>query len=231
MSSQPKYNKLVDPFIAMAPIVHYTDSVPKVLRWPFSIGVKVVLELFAGGGISSELTSGYLTENLTRLVQILYSLAIQIVLGVNRNQISFEKILKVSEKPMGDFSWKTLCHHGQVLLGERFAKFDYGPKLNMSIYGDKISPLYDLRNVNCDNLAVIYGKSDRTCREADIKFLKQSVNCPIKLNHAVEHNSWTHLDFHFAKDLGHYVNRHVIGFLDDSKKDEKNQYSLNPVED
>lgn len=49
--------------------------------------------------------------------------------------------------------------------------------------------------------------------ERDIDVIRTGLGVGVRDDHQVQDERWSHLDFHFAKDLGQLVNKRVVNLI------------------
>ncbi|XP_077534433.1 gastric triacylglycerol lipase-like [Haemaphysalis longicornis] len=98
----------------------------------------------------------------------------------------------ISHLPAGT-SVKNMVHFAQLIQQKRFQKFDYGPRKNWIIYGQRRPPEYDLSRVVAP-VALFYSLNDWFCNLKDIRLLIWRLP-NIVLKYRVPDRKFTHLDF------------------------------------
>lgn len=115
------------------------------------------------------------------------------------------------------FSTWELVHWGQIAQTGRFTRFDYGEDGNQAHYGSDTAPDFDLTQIPASTtIALMRAQNDYLSsvpdQESLIGKLKEArVNL---IDHIVEDDQWTHLDFTIGETAGVMVYDKVIEVLD-----------------
>ncbi|XP_030765485.1 lipase 3-like [Sitophilus oryzae] len=89
-------------------------------------------------------------------------------------------------------------HYMDNFNSGRFQKFDFGPKENMKLYGQKIPPLYNLSAVTAP-IAFFYGQQDSFFVDGD--YYESAELLPnVVLIHRISYDRYTHSDFILARN-------------------------------
>jgi hypothetical protein len=57
-------------------------------------------------------------------------------------------------------TWRNVNHFRQLMLSEKFQRYDFGPIRNLTEYGQVTPPEYDLSRIENFNIALMCGKED-----------------------------------------------------------------------
>lgn len=79
-----------------------------------------------------------------------------------------------SHYPSGT-SRKSLTHFKQLILSQKFQKFDYGEKLNQELYRSEKPPEYDLSSLKDIPLIICGGLNDKLTHINDIRWLRDQL--------------------------------------------------------
>jgi lysosomal acid lipase/cholesteryl ester hydrolase len=86
---------------------------------------------------------------------------------------------------MGHFpsgsSMKNMNHFQQIMSRKQFAKFDYGKKTNMKVYGTKDPPIYNLSNIDVP-IRLYKGDYDKLADSEDVKRLWDELGSKNQVN-------------------------------------------------
>lgn len=134
LSSKVDYNDKIKPYIALAPLVRYTNCT-SLARFAPSVLLSTIGRE-NGLALACETVREWATGHFLEYpVLLLLHFICFCIFGFNYQQVDFERLKVIYSHPIGDLSWKTLRHHNQLFLGERFQKFDYGLAGNVDNYG------------------------------------------------------------------------------------------------
>lgn len=133
MATQPKYNQIIRPYIAMAPIISYTWN-----KSPLRHVANALAKSLSGDGcvmptkVTRRLVSGHLFE---LPAQVVMNFMLGLGFGINLKQFDLKRMSTISTRPFGDLAFKLVRHHSQTLNAKRpFARYDYGPDMNLGNY-------------------------------------------------------------------------------------------------
>ncbi|XP_053609503.1 lipase 1-like [Plodia interpunctella] len=198
-SERPEYNDKIKIFIALAPCMHL-HYITKTLPPPLLSIAKKILTTFKRLGI--EEVGGYDGIRGTMLRKFCAHTLIgrqvcrQLMLAINGYdaegmETDFMPTL-FWNYPAGS-SRMNLEHEFQWITSKRFAKFDYGPKVNMEKYGSEIPPLYDIKKFTMKTF-IFAAKNDRLAVLEDTR--RQAEELPNVVEYKlVDDELFNHVDF------------------------------------
>jgi len=109
----------------------------------------------------------------------------------------------------GGASSKLCTHMAQIFRnGEHLSKYDYGPEINLKVYGTSHPEPYNMSNVVAPT-ALIGGDRDGFVVKRDIDILASQLP-NVVMNYQVEKEGFGHLDFVFGLGADTYVNTPII---------------------
>ncbi|XP_050300262.1 lipase 3-like [Anthonomus grandis grandis] len=131
--------------------------------------------------------------------------------GYTPGQIDPDTItLIVSTGPGGASVYQAL-HYAQLVTTGRFIKYDWGSKENLKRYNSTKPPEYNFNNIKSP-VALMYGESDIVVTKEDVEILATHLPNLVDF-YKVPYESWSHMDFVWAKDLDKYVNKRLLRIL------------------
>lgn len=134
LASQPQFNDVIKPFIALAPVTRYTNCTSPMRYAPTLISATIGSG--QGRGLSTSwfrhLSGGHWFEGPIQRVMHMVGFSI---FGFNYDQLNEDRLKVFHGHPIGDFSWKSFRHHNQMFWDNCFRRFDYGKEENFKIYG------------------------------------------------------------------------------------------------
>ena len=231
LSSQPDYNDKIKPFIAMSPAVHISRllqeltipfvkiriPVPRFVVTPILRAADMIVQSFGSGELKtlhvwsktlSYIASGNMFQyHLSRgLMKILSQFYIHSDIESNR--------LSVYAAQMHFWlSKKQLSHFLQQIIYNEFSKYDYGEEKNKVAYGDVDPPLYDLREITNQTIALIYSKADAVHTPSDVENVVSALKVAVIEDFRVKDPNFSHLDFVFSSKVGTLVNPEILKIL------------------
>lgn len=231
LSHQPDYNSKIKPFIAMSPavtmsrvfqelvipVVKVTIPIPRFLVTPVLRAADMILQASGPGELRifhltskviSYVASGnmfqyHLSRGLQRLLSLFY---VHSDLDPNRLSVFASQMHFWMSK-------KQLSHFMQQIIYNEFSRYDYGEEKNKIAYGDADPPLYDLREVTNQTIAMIYSKTDAVHSPGDVENVISHLKVPVIGDFRVKDPNFSHLDFVFCSKLGILVNPEILKIL------------------
>ena len=119
--------------------------------------------------------------------------------------------------PAGTSS-KNLRHWMQIYNSKRLAKYDYGSKKNLEIYGNQTSPEYDLSKFKNYKVKSLLYTSDKDpfSNFDDLNHLTKYLN--EKYVTIKRMNNYNHMDFLWSEDAMEDIYKPIIKFLKYDKR-------------
>lgn len=197
LAERPEYNDKIELFAAMGPVttVTYMRSPIRYLA-PF---VENAADLFALFGEYDFLPSSALMKLIAGTVcqfeesRSLCESVIFFICGPEGQQINKTRLpVLVSHTPAGT-SVRNMVHFAQLVLSERFQKFDFGKTRNQILYGQETAPVYDLTRVTAP-VALYWSEGDWLADPRDVSQLRDQLP-RLVLDFRIHDPKFTHLDF------------------------------------
>ena len=211
MSSQPKYNEVVKPFICMSPVVKTSHSKfvmgfgRTIINWAPYLATKFPGCLYPG-----------FLEFLIQLFFCNHSLeSFSNTIGksfYSGKYVNSKRVSTFLAFPGVHASRKNATQYLQFASGP-FARFDYGKSKNLEVYGRKTPPVYDLSKITNQYLALIYSLDDTCASAQDVRFLRSQLQINPLDVYVVRKKKWDHQDFQLGKDCGSVVNERILLIL------------------
>lgn len=226
LSSQPRYNDLIRPFIALAPVFLVGNGTRTNLIRTATSNEAFNHFLFDRGGSLLGILGGdavfrYLIQKFCRgvIISEMCFALFQPILGsedfadVDSSRIS----VYFGSDSLGE-SMKNIQHwiqnfHSQARDRKHFM-FDYGPQGNMKRYGQISPPFYDLSRITNRHIYISYGKNDGLVGPRDVRDLKKSLyNARVIVTYQVPRERFSHVDFLWARSADEHVVRNIFRVL------------------
>ncbi|XP_037525626.1 lipase lipl-5 [Rhipicephalus sanguineus] len=113
----------------------------------------------------------------------------------------------------GGTSSKNIVHFAQLINSARPRKFDYGPRRNMLIYGQRVPAEYTLSNVQTD-VAIFFSQGDHVITPPNVQELIQELGPRVKLSHSIEDPYYTHVHFLMSLNNADVLFGRILSFLE-----------------
>ena len=214
LSRYPKYNEVVKPFIALAPIMSL-QHISKALR---AVANLPLLPDLLGKIDAPFLPNCKLIRTIEEtfckppLLPICLSV-VGIAGGFDSSMINETRMEVYAEGVPAGTSNKNLLLFGQAIKTGKFADFDYGSKKNLEVYGRETPPEFVIEDITNPNIAMIAGVNDFLATPADVDILRSRLRVKLLMDYVVPYEKWSHLDFIWGIGASKYVNQPVIQML------------------
>ena len=216
MATEPRFNDIIAPFIALAPVVNIKkgprvmDEIAKnrdLIQWYGQQGGKIFDDELA-----HSLVQLFCTENFAVASCLdIYSMTAghQDPSGINVTR------LVVYEGDNTSDSKKSLAHWAQQYVYHgNLRYYDYGMKGNLERYGQSTPPEYPFHKITNPNIALYWTLNDAVTGPDEIKILMKSMNGTTAMDtYSVMVESFSHIDFLISLRAGELVNNRIIKTL------------------
>ncbi|CAH0715862.1 unnamed protein product, partial [Brenthis ino] len=217
-STKPEYNDKVNILIALAPIC-YLDHMPLPLSALIEISPIINAKAIALGEteiFGDVSTTGKLNNLICRQFVFRYEVCTLGVLfplfGYDIQEFGPKYNDIVSKHFPSSTTRMNLYHFAQVALRHRFARYDFGPDINIRVYNSTIPPNYDLKKVTMPVVLVV-GKNDKVSTLADVATLRAKLP-NVKKYILIEMECMNHLDFVWGEHMADYLFPHILSILE-----------------
>lgn len=215
LSTQPKYNEIIKPFIALAPVytVGFIESPVKYLayNWP----LLEFLKLKGGPFLQSSNATKYFEEELCpRFAGRVCADIVALACGFDGEQLNRTRLeVYLAHTPAGT-SIQNILHWAQMVRSKKSSMFDYGRTLNLERYGEIAPPEYEIESITNEHIALFSSRNDWLADSADVQLLKSRLKVPLLQDYIVPFEKWNHIDFIWGEQAAQYVNEPLIKLLD-----------------
>ncbi|XP_055600174.1 lipase 1-like [Uranotaenia lowii] len=204
LSMRPEYNDKVTVFDALAPGTNVANTFYRFLVIPISKLTKHPSTYALYG--TNRLTTALCAKHQEICFELYYHFIAGESAGMNRTIVH-----KLYQSLPGGASIKELQHYIQIIWTRRFAPYDYGPHLNMEMYGVKVPPLYPLDRIRIP-VNIHYGLADKIVDSSGVEgFAAKLINSPRVQMRAYDRLG--HSDFIFGEAAYQMVYPEVIKWI------------------
>ncbi|RWS18703.1 gastric triacylglycerol lipase-like protein, partial [Leptotrombidium deliense] len=215
LSERPEYAEIVKPFIALAPVAK-VGHIKSPIRYLAENPLLMDFFYYKGGAFfpSSDLIN-YMAEQFCKFEVIadLCSNILFLFAGYDSTQLNITRLpVYVAHVPSTTSAWNVI-HFGQMVVSNKFRKFDFGTIGNLRHYGTTHPPEYNMSRITSENIAIIHSMNDWLGDPEDVLFIQQQLEGKLIVDHKIPYEKWNHLDFLWAKKTAKYVNVVVIDIL------------------
>lgn len=174
LSSQPEYSKIVEPYIALAPVAHvgYIDTPSQIMarqKWLIKL-----LSLRGGKFLPDEFLR-YLAKKICQY-QYASNLCANVLFflggGWDSPQLNYTRIPVYGGSESIGTSVKTMVHWAQNTAKKTFKHFDYGYEENIKRYGRPDPPDYPLEQIDARHVALFSSLNDGLADPRDVQILR-----------------------------------------------------------
>lgn len=215
MSLYPKYNKVVKPFIALAPVMslNHVSKPVKVLAY------MPLLPTLLGALKGQFMPSNTLIRSVAYIMcnrpfKPMCASLIGIACGFDYSQLNQSRMdVYMAGIPAGT-SNKNVMHFRQLVRSGVFAEYDYGASINKQIYGWHQPPEFPLHKITNPYIAIFSGANDWLASPQDVNILRMKLGVEPLVDHVVPAPRWNHLNFQLGVQVGLYINKPIIELLE-----------------
>ncbi|XP_067005411.2 lipase 3 isoform X2 [Anabrus simplex] len=126
--------------------------------------------------------------------------------------ISEDDILMMIVIGMGGNSAKTSQHYTQLIESGRFQQFDYGPEVNLQMYGSNQPAEYDVTRVTAP-VSIHYGATDKRVPEEGVLYMSTILPNVAEVR-KVPSEKFNHMDFICHMNLKELLYDHILSCLE-----------------
>jgi lysosomal acid lipase/cholesteryl ester hydrolase len=217
-ATRPEYNKKIKPFIALGPILNFTDlasPIPQILQWRDFI--KFYFENLAANEVGGRYSSNKAFADSVCTQRLFFQSCMNLfyfpIVGFNPTEYDYDFTVTLFSHTQVGTSKKNMLHYLQLFTTGKFQQFDYGLFKNLEVYGTATAPLYDFTKISMD-VYVLSAKNDKIAPPRNIDTWQHLLpNC--KRNYQMKSASFNHVDFMWGLK-GHVItNKYVIKILNE----------------
>lgn len=208
LASRPEYNRMIKPFIALAPIVrlnHMRSPIRHLFPYIYPITSRITGQA-ASSTFVKPLIAGHLFDDLAQ--RITHTLLF-LMGGFDWSQVDSSRLSVYHSHPFGDVSFKNLNHFLQMYLHGQFCKFNYDEIIehisSPSFLRNQLHPAFGNVNNNANGSSVKEENKSRNqflynSKSPPIYDIKLITNEYICIFHGA--NDWftSDEDLHFIRD-------------------------------
>lgn len=213
LATQKKYNDIIEPFIALAPVgtVKHITALLRFLAnqkylYRLSREFKRFLKPEWVETHVANICRGHRSKFCANLVFLFNG-------GIDSGQLNNTRIpVYLSNLGYGT-STKNIVSWGQNVLAGRFNYYDYGYATNKQLYGTFQPPEYKLHLITNKHIALLSSVADNLGDPKDVDILRSKLKVKPVMDYVVPLADFSHLDFAIGKDVGYYVYRKVFELL------------------
>jgi lysosomal acid lipase/cholesteryl ester hydrolase len=214
LASFPKYNDIVKPYIALAPVTSVDHSLSPITHLAYIHPLLHIVRAYDGPFLPSNRLIRFIAKNVCGSVSndICTSL-IFLGAGFDYEQWNSTRIRTYASGFPAGTSSKNMIHFAQNVRSGIFRKFDYGRLNNFRKYGSFHSPKYRLESIKNNDIAIFSSRQDWLASPGNVDRIRKSLKVSL-LDDYVVPRKWNHLDFLIGLEAGKYVNNRLIGIID-----------------
>ncbi|KAI1281925.1 Gastric triacylglycerol lipase [Halotydeus destructor] len=214
LSTNPIYNDIVKPFIALAPVTSVGHVTTPIRHLAKLRTLKWILKAYGKGMLGTSRFIKFLSTSIIKKpFKSMVANLIFLACGYHKAQLNETRIdVYIQQLPAGTSSYNVL-HYAQNVRSGKFETFDYGAKENLVRYGSKVQPEYDLSRITNKDIVLMRADNDWLVHPKDLAKLKSKLQVPLVEDYRVPLKDWNHIDFIWAKEAGKYVNKKIVDIL------------------
>lgn len=216
-ATQPTYNDIIDPFVALAPIASVSHG---ILGDPMKISShwRIIYKLLGDG----PLLPVNVYDIFAQIVCMQYpSICLYIMDSnsqenwdskhFNKTRLPVMVGLNSMQESVRNFIFWVQQFHSNEKRGLHY--FNFGSKENIKKYGTSTPPIYYWSNITNEHIYLITSERDEMSGPQDMNIVKKAVKVPIH-HHKIPIKNWSHLDFVFGPETGKYIIKPILDILE-----------------
>lgn len=220
-SERPEYQEKIVAAFPLAPAVFMGNSKNPLFNIlaPHASDIKFIADLI---GMYEFKPSDKLIQTLGKIVcddhSILQPLCKNIVFllgGFGDKEMNLTLLSTVAQYDPAGASTRQFVHYAQSMTSGKFRKYDYGLIGNLEKYGHIHPPEYNLSKVKLP-VYMYYSSNDALVAPEDSRKLYKAL--PNAQKFLVPYESFTHLDFLWAKHVDVWVYNQVLSLMERQRK-------------
>jgi pimeloyl-ACP methyl ester carboxylesterase len=213
LSTQPRFNQLVKPFIALAPV-----AAPVNIKTPlrFLAGpITMTIMKYRGGPFLAD-------RSIMKLIAAVLPARIKSaalnfffsITGFNEEQFNYNRLEAYKSHFPAGTSTQNVLHFMRNYRAKSFQRYDFGSNSeNIRNYGSRVVPKYELGSITNEHIALFYSLNDYFSSNEAMYLLKSQLKVKLLDDYVVPQPKWSHYDFLLAKDAGYFINRKIIKLI------------------
>ncbi|XP_050046766.1 lipase 3-like [Dermacentor andersoni] len=217
LSERPEYNRKVKAFAGLAPfnklthveIVALTAFTPYAEKYLTSGHEAFLSEVLPRGAFYMPWASKFCALP-TRAI---CSLIGDIVGDLGSKYMNETRLPVYLHFMPGGTSTKNIVHFAQLVASARPQKFDYGPRRNMLIYGQRVPAEYRLGNVRTD-VGIFWSRGDHVITPPNVQELIRELGPHVAMDHFIDDPYYTHAHFLVALNNPDVLFGRLLAFLE-----------------
>uniref|UniRef100_A0AAR5P0H5 AB hydrolase-1 domain-containing protein n=1 Tax=Dendroctonus ponderosae TaxID=77166 RepID=A0AAR5P0H5_DENPD len=221
VAEKPEYNNKINVMVGLAPSVllsHIREPTIRVIAPAYkylqslaeSLGIYEILPKYLLSNEIMQHISTTLCEEQS-ITRVLCSNALVAMSGYTPDQLEPSATAMIASTGPAGASIYQASHFAQLVVTGKFARYDWGAKENKERYNSSIASEYNFNNMACP-IALFYGEADIMATIEDVVLLANRLPNLVDF-YKISLDSWSHMDFLWAKDRSRYMNKHLLRVL------------------
>ncbi|CAH1113089.1 unnamed protein product, partial [Psylliodes chrysocephalus] len=218
MAEKPEYNEKVKLGVAYGPGIKFDIDNPFIPPLLYITGLlKAIYDLFGFYELIPNPSLLTTARDLCKEQTYFLELCFQVINIIGTHE---SKLINMDLTPAiigaaarARISVYQILHYVQIIKTGRFGQYNYGPTINMKIYGNITPPLYNLKQITSP-VILFYAQKDElgTIKLAD-DTIKELPN--VYLYEKVQFENFNHIDFLFGRNATKLVYQKTIKMFHD----------------
>ena len=219
LSSQPQYNDIVKPFIALAPVTSVDESSSVLAHLAYVEPLTAIVKFYDGPFLASDKLIHFVAKQACKSWGVEFCSSLFFVIcGFDYAQLNKTRVpVYISGLPAVTSS-KNIIHFKQNVKTGIFQKYDYGYFGNLKRYKSLHPPKYQLEKITNQDIALFSSLNDWLATPANVDRIRGALKVKLIDDYLVPFKDWNHLDFLLAQETGRYVNDRVVSILEKYRK-------------
>ena len=198
-------------FIALAPVLFMNrfPENPNIFYWLAKFDIPQIMEILGVNyltfiDIAQNPIFGVIIDLFCVKTSVVCKFFFHMTTDKDPNFLDFENMKHYLSYIPSGASRMSFQHYTQLMFTQspKFAKYDYGKKKNLEIYGTETPPVYDISKIKTKT-AIFYGDNDNLCTLDNVGFIND-IKKDIE-NYYMD--QWGHLEYTWGKNKAHFFKK------------------------
>lgn len=215
LADQPKYADIIEPFVALAPTVFYSNVTTSLrLIFPLVLPLSNVNE-----GILYSDESRYLLRRICTPTQVQKDFCTSVlfsIIGHDEKGLEEERLATFLHHAPSGSSFKNFIQYAQNHYAiNKFIRYNFGTTKNRKVYGRPTPPEYNITRIRSKTIAIFAADNDFLADPRDVDNLIATLRPKLHefVNMTEVRPQWNHIDFLHHIRSGVLINPRITKVL------------------
>lgn len=214
LATQPKYNDIIKPFIALAPVTSVDEASSPITHLAYIKPLLHIVRAIDGEFLPANPLIDFIAKHVCdSQAKDICSNLFFLISGFDQYQWNDTRVYVYTTGQPAGTSSKNVVHFAQNVRSGIFRKFDYGHLGNLKRYRSLHPPRYQLENITCKDIALYSSLNDWLATPKNVDRIRSGLRVKLMDDYMVPFKKWNHVDFILAMEAGKYINKRILDTL------------------